>query len=427
MTPPVKPLISLVLSLCSALVLSGCATNPVTGERELNLISQEREIAIGEQQYQPTLQTQGGRYYRDKALNEYVDDVGQSLAQVSDRPELPYEFEIINSGVPNAWALPGGKIAINRGLLVELDNEAQLASVLGHEVVHAAARHSASRMQRGMLIQLGVAGVGLGVSLSDNRYAPLIMGGAALGSQLIMAQYSRAHEFEADRFGMQYMVAAGYHPDAAVELQKTFVRLSEGGNNDFISGLFQSHPPSQARVEANSQLASRLTRDGKLYRERYQKHIAGLRQHSDAYEAHDKARKAMREDESDKALALIESAIAQVPNEAAFFNLRANILRERGDRDDAMADYHRAVELYPGMFRYRLDRGLLHRELENWQEAERDLKASIETVPTSIAYLGLGDAVRRQGRQSQAQPYYEKAAQDDGRIGQLARQRLEAM
>jgi len=421
------PFRSILLIALLTVVVAGCTTNPVTGERQLNLISEEREIEIGKEQYQPTLQTQGGRYYRDEELNAYVDEVGQSLARVSDRPDLPYEFEVINNGVPNAWALPGGKIAINRGLLVELENEAQLASVMGHEVVHAAARHSAQRMQRGMLMQLGVAGIGLGAALSDNRYAPLIMGGAAIGSQLIMAQYSQAHEFEADRFGMEYMVEAGYHPDAAVELQQVFVRLSENKNSDFISGLFRSHPPSPKRVEANRKHAQELGRNGEFYTDRYQKHIAGLKKNSDAYEAYDRARKAMQEEEGEKALALVNSAIDQVPNEAAFRNLRAEIHREQDNRDKAMADYNRAVELYPEMFRYRLNRGLLHRELENWQDAERDLEASIETVPTSIAYLGLGDAVRAQGRASEAKQHYEKAAQDGGRIGEMARERLKSM
>ncbi|TDT43003.1 putative Zn-dependent protease [Halospina denitrificans] len=419
---------TLPLILLTALVLGGCTTNPVTGESQLRLMmSEDEEVAIGKEQYQPTLQIQGGRYYRGEELNAYVSEVGQSLARVSDRPNMPYEFTVINSGVPNAWALPGGKIAINRGLLVELDNEAQLAAVLGHEVVHAAASHSAQRMQRGMLINLGVAGIGLGVALSDNRYAPLIMGGAAVGSQLIMAQYSQAHELESDRYGMQYMAKAGYNPEAAVELQQVFVKLSEGGNNDFITGLFQSHPPSQERVEANRKIAKELGSTGEFYSERYEQKLAGLRRDRDAYTAYDKARKAMQEEEREKAMALIESAIDQVPNEAAFFSLRGDIRREMDNADQAMSDYNQAVELYPQMFRYRLNRGLLHREQENWESAEKDLKASLDSVQTSIAYLGLGDAVAAQGRNSEARQYYQRAAQDQGQIGELARQRLKAM
>ena len=141
------------LALLAAVVLfAGCATNPVTGEKDFMLVSESQELSIGKQNYSPLRQAQGGDYVADPQLQAYVDEVGQKLAAVSDR-KLPYEFHVINNSVPNAWALPGGKIAINRGLLVELDSEAELAAVLGHEVTHAAAKHSAQQMSRGMLLQ----------------------------------------------------------------------------------------------------------------------------------------------------------------------------------------------------------------------------------------------------------------------------------
>ena len=139
---------------------SSCAVNPVTGERELSLLSKSQQIQIGTQQYSPGQQSQGGVYHLDPSLNAYVNEIGQKLAAVSAEPGFPYEFVVLNNSVPNAWALPGGKIAINRGLLVELEDEAELAAVLGHEVVHAAAGHGASQMSRGMLIGLG-AGLSL--------------------------------------------------------------------------------------------------------------------------------------------------------------------------------------------------------------------------------------------------------------------------
>ncbi|XOZ34655.1 M48 family metalloprotease [Halomonadaceae bacterium KBTZ08] len=417
----------LLALMLSVLATTGCGVNPVTGERELRLVSESDELKIGRQQYQPTVQTQGGRYYRDKELNHYVAQVGQSLAEVSDRPDLPYEFTVINSGVPNAWALPGGKIAINRGLLTELENEAQLAAVMGHEIVHAAARHSAQRMQRGTLINLGVAGIGIGLGLSDNEYAGLVMGGAALGSQLIMAQYSRSHELESDRYGMQYMAEAGYNPEAAVQLQQVFVKLSEKEQSNFVTGLFRSHPPSQKRVEANRRIADKLGRQGRFGEERYQHMTAGLRESADAYEAYRRARKAAGEGDSEQALALLEQAIKQVPDEAAFHNLRADIRRQQDKPEAALTSYNQAVELYPAMFSYRIGRGLTHQELQDFEAAERDLKASLEVVPTSIAYLGLGDAVAAQGQTSDARRYYKKAAQDEGKIGERARQRLESL
>lgn len=423
MTQP-RVLLALIFT---ALVTTGCGVNPVTGEQELRLVSESDELEIGKEQYQPTIQTQGGRYYRDEQLNNYISEVGQSLAQVSDRPDLPYEFTVINSSVPNAWALPGGKIAINRGLLTELDNEAQLAAVMGHEIVHAAARHSAQRMQRGTLINLGVAGIGLGLGLTDNEYAGLIVGGAALGSQLIMAQYSRSHELESDHYGMEYMAEAGYNPEAAVQLQEVFVRLSENQQSNFISGLFSSHPPSQERVEANRQIADELGRQGTFGKARYQRMVAGLREDADAYEAYDRARKAAGEGNAEQALALLEQAVEQVPNEAAFHSLRGDLRLDAGKHEAALDNYNRAVELYPEMFRYRIGRGLTYREMDNFKAAEQDFKASLEVVPTSIAYLGLGDSVSGQGRTDEARQYYQKAAQGKGEIAERARQRLNAL
>lgn len=128
-------------SLLILAALAGCSTNPVTGRSEITFVGEDTEIRMGEQNYVPMQQSQGGEYDIDPVLTEYVQGVGQKLSAVSDRP-LPYEFVVLNNSVPNAWALPGGKIAINRGLLTELESEAELAAVLGHEIVHAAARHS---------------------------------------------------------------------------------------------------------------------------------------------------------------------------------------------------------------------------------------------------------------------------------------------
>jgi len=129
-----KLLLSLLLI---PIFLSGCATNPVTGRKELSLVSEAKEIDIGEQQYAPMRQSQGGDYVVDEELTKYISEIGQKLAAASDR-KLPYEFKVLNSSVPSAWALPGGKIVINRGLLTELKDEAELAAVIGHEIVHAA-------------------------------------------------------------------------------------------------------------------------------------------------------------------------------------------------------------------------------------------------------------------------------------------------
>lgn len=115
--------------------ISACGTNPVTKKREFQIVSESQEISIGKQNYGPTRQSQGGDYILDPELTAYVQSIGNKLAAVSDR-QLPYEYAIINDSTPNAWAMPGGKIAFNRGLLYELNNEAELAAVMGLSLIH---------------------------------------------------------------------------------------------------------------------------------------------------------------------------------------------------------------------------------------------------------------------------------------------------
>ena len=238
-----------LLALAGLVVsVSGCVVNPVTGERQLGFVSEAQEIQLGTQNYAFMQQAGGGEFDIDPELTAYVQGVGNRLAAVSDR-DLPYEFVVLNSSVPNAWALPGGKIAINRGLMTELESEAELAAVLGHEIVHAAARHSAAAMERGMLLQVAVIGTAIATRESD--YSNLAVGGANVGAQLINQAHGWGAELESDRYGMEYMSRAGYNPQGAVALQETFVRLSEGRRQDWLSGLFGSHPPTQERGNAN--------------------------------------------------------------------------------------------------------------------------------------------------------------------------------
>ncbi|HET8849555.1 MAG TPA: M48 family metalloprotease [Marinobacter sp.] len=414
----------LITTLLLLLALAGCSVNPVTGERQLSLISESEELALGAEQYTPTQQTQGGQFYLDPELTVYVRDVGQKLAAVSDRPDLPYEFVIINSSIPNAWALPGGKIAINRGLLIELDNEAQLAAVLGHEIVHAAASHSVQRMQQAMLISAGVAG--LGFALSDNEWAGLLMGGAALGAQLALAQYSQSDELESDAYGIRYMKEAGYDPQAAVELQELFFELSQarGQDSNWVTGLFATHPPSAERVQENQELVQQIGAGGYRGREVYQRRTAMIRELQPAYDAHDEALKLASEGDLDAALASINKAIKLAPREAMFYALRGRIYQEQDQRIKAQQDFDKAVELYPEMFEYQLYNGLNALAMNKLDKAQGHLERANQVVPTSIAYLRLGDIARQQGRTNEAARYYATAAEAGGPIGEEARQKL---
>ncbi len=407
-----------ILLLLLIFILPGCATNPVTGRPELNLISESREIQLGRENYGPSRQIQGGDYNLDPELTRYVKNVGMKLAAVSDRPNLPYDFAVINNSVPNAWALPGGKIAVNRGLLVELKNEAELAAVLGHEIVHAAARHGAKSMERGMLLEGALLATAMAVRNSD--YASLAIGGAQIGAVLISQKYSRNAELEADYYGMRYMSRAGYNPQAAVRLQELFLRLSKEGRQNWLNGLFASHPPSRERLEANRETALSLPPGGKLYAKRYQLKIAHLIKTKEAYKAYDEGRKALSKGKIKKALALSQKAIKIEKREALFYGLRGDARLKQRRLKDALKDFNKALSLNDRFFYFYLKRGQTEAKLGDRLAARRDLEKSKSLLPTASAYNSLGNLYLAEGHRQKAVQYFRAAAGSKSQPGRQA-------
>lgn len=411
-------------SLLSLLLLGGCTVNPVTGASELLFVSPAQELSIGQQQYAPSQQSQGGQYMVDPELTVYVSQVGKKLAAVSGRPDLPYEFVVLNNDVPNAWALPGGKIAINRGLLTHLDDEAQLAAVLAHEVVHAAAGHSAQQMTQGIL--LGLGGQIVGIIGSQAGYGELIGTGSQLGSALIQSRYSRDKELEADRYGMTYMSRVGYEPEAAVELQETFVKLSQGQQSSWMDGLFASHPPSTARVEANRQYAAQLT-PGVRNEKAYQKAIAQLKKDAQAYAYNQEALKAANSGQMDQALALVNKAIKAQPKESLFYTTKGQLQLQQKDYQNALSSFQQAHKLYPEYFLPLLGSGLAAKSLKSYARAEQDLILSSKLLPTQLTAFHLGEVTLAQNKTSEAINYFKQSAQGGGEIGQASLAHLQKL
>ncbi|MDA1076038.1 MAG: M48 family metalloprotease [Proteobacteria bacterium] len=401
--------------------LGGCITNPITGETELGWVSTEQQIAIGTQQYVPSQQMQGGQFVADAELVAYVTQVGNRVSAKSPA-RLPYEFVILNNPVPNAWALPGGKIAVNRGLLLEMKNEAELAAVLGHEVIHAAGRHGAEAMERGMLLQGAMLAAAVGAQTTE--YGGMVMQGAMVGAQLITQRYGRDAEREADFYGTRMLAEAGYDPQAAVTLQETFLRLSGEKQTDFIQGLFASHPPSAERVANNKGLVRTLRSEGytngEFGADRYQAALRGLRQAEPAYKAFDEAQAALSADKPDEALSKVNEALRLYPSEPSFHGLRGDIRQTQKRYKDALTNYDRAIGIQDNLFSLYLSRGLAHVALANSDAAKADLTASAKLLPTAVALNELGKIAEAQGDQATAIKYYEAAAASRSESGQAA-------
>lgn len=264
-------------TLALAATAAGCAVNPVTGKQQLMLVSESQEISLDQENSPHQFSADYGKAL-DPELNAYLDQVGQDLAAVSHRPEMPYSFRAVNATYVNAYAFPGGSIAATRGILLELEDEAELAALMGHEIGHVSARHTAARMSTGMLAQLAVAGLAIAVSTQDSEMGALTAGLGGIGAGLLLAKYSRDDERQADKLGMRYMVKGGYDPQGMVGLMDVLRSMSKHKPNA-IEQMFASHPMSDERY-ATAQL--RIKNEfpqfkGAYHRERYMDNTARLR------------------------------------------------------------------------------------------------------------------------------------------------------
>ncbi|MCC5846495.1 MAG: M48 family metalloprotease [Verrucomicrobia bacterium] len=381
-----KPLRIFLSALLLGLLIYGCATNPVTGRSELALISEQQEIALGRDNYGYQQQLQGGPYLLDDELTRYVREVGEKLARVSDRPHLPYEFVVLNDSTWNAWAMPGGKIAINRGLLKSLRNESELAAVLAHEIVHVAARHSAQQMQRGMMLQLGVAGA---AGLAGENRGDIVQTVGGLAGGLGLLRYSRAAEIEADYYGILYMVDAGYDPVGAVTLQEMFAE-----NQRSAGGWLASHPASVERVRRNREAIERnRSENGYIGENEYRVRTRNLRDRAPAYELYDQGLEALKNNRHQEALRLANEAQNVEPREALFHGLEAKAHEAMNNPNAALRAWDQAIQLNSEWFLFHLERGLLHEKAGRHTQARRDLERSFELLPTQTAK----DALERLG------------------------------
>ena len=231
-----------------------CALNPVTGKRELMLMSSSDELAMGQQTDPQILGTYGK--YEDADLARYVSALGKRLGALSHQPNLAYTIQVLDSPVVNAFAVPGGYVYLTRGILAYLNDEAELAGVVAHEIGHIAARHSAQQYSKAQFAQLGL-GLGSVLSKTFRKYA----GVAQAGVELLFLSFSRSDEREADSLGVEYSAKAGYDSNHMANLFVSLERLNPGESQGGLPGWFSTHPNPENRIAA-------IKRDTQVWREK---------------------------------------------------------------------------------------------------------------------------------------------------------------
>ncbi len=371
----------LVYTAFLALLVPACTVNPVTGKSQLDLMGEAQELEMGRQLYPRYTQSSLGEV-PDEGLQAYVDGVGLRLAAVSHRPEIPWEYNAVNDPDVNAYALPGGKISITRGLLSRMETEDELAAVLGHETGHVTARHAAQHYTRAMLTQLALVGGMAYMEIQDVKYRNIYALGGMIGAQLVLARYSRDQERQSDHLGLEYMTAAGYNPEGMVDL----LEILEGEHRrepDFVDRMFGSHPLTRERIEdARARVAALPAEDRARppVRKPFLQHAAHVRETREAYDRLAQARRLLADEQPAKALPLLRQSSDEWPSDGL---LRAFLAAVEADRQPrrALTDAARAARDAPKIFVVQVVAARVFLKDRRYDEALRYAETAGEILP----------------------------------------------
>ncbi len=369
-------------SISAAGLVAGCATNPVSGKSQLMLMSEAQEIQIDKQQSPHQFSADYGPT-QDSSLNAYLQQTGKRMAARTHRPQMPYSFRAVNATYVNAYAFPGGSIAATRGILLSLENEAELAALLGHELGHVNARHTAEQMSKGTLTQMVLMGVMVAASTQGDGWGQLAQVAGMIGGSALLAKYSRDNERQADALGMEYMVRSQYSPQGMVDLMDMLKGMSK--HKPGISQvLFASHPMSTERYDTairriQSKYASALKNP--IYRERYMDNTTNLRKIKGAIETMQKSEVAMARKKYPEAEGDLKRALAQVPEDYAGLMMMSKCLLAQNKNSQAKRFVDKAKQVYPQEAQAHHFSGLTALRLKRFNEALHDFDQYDKLLP----------------------------------------------
>lgn len=373
----------LQLASVSALgTIVGCATNPVTGNLQFMLVSEEQEINIDKKRSPFQFSADYGAS-RDNELNKYINEVGLKIAALTHRPNIPYSFRAVNATYVNAYAFPGGSIAVTRGILLSLKNEAELAALLGHELGHVNARHSAEQMSKSILSQTLIAAGTAVLQTKDGAAGDIALQMGSLVSGAFLAYYSRSDEREADSLGMQYMVAAGYNSNGMVGLMEILQNMAKSKPNA-LELMFATHPMSDERYNSaleSSRTTYQSSQKNPLYPERYMDKTARLRAIKDAIEELQVGESYMSKRKYYEAENHFRNALKKAPQDYAGLIMMSKCLcaQQKYSEAERYADTAKQVDPQEAQARYWLGYAALKRQ--KYEAAHQEFSSYERILP----------------------------------------------
>jgi len=417
-----------LLALSAVGLVVGCAVSPVTGRPQLMLISEEEEIAL-DKNYSPLQISNDYGRSQDQALNDYVHQVGLSIAKLTHRPQMPYSFQVVNATYVNAYAFPGGSVACTRGILVALNNEAELAALLGHELGHVNARHTAQQISKGMLTQVVVGGFSVLAGTKATMLGQLAAQLGSIGAGVLLAAYSRDNEREADDLAMEYMTKAGYSPGGMVGLMNMLRSLSKEKPGT-IELMFATHPMSDERYQtALTNSRSKYAQFAKLpmYRERFMDNTANLRRIKGAIEEMQKGEKEMASKKYNDAENHFRQALHIAPDDYTALVMMAVCQLTQKKTNEGLNFLEKAKQVYPQEAQAHQLSGLVRLQTKNFELAYQDFSTCQTLLPANPHYTFFkGFAQEGMGNKPAAAKEYHLYLQtvQEGKYAQHAYRRL---
>lgn len=418
-------------SMSAAGILSGCSENPATGEKQFMIVSEKAEIRLDKENSPHQIASDYG-ILQDKGLNHYIDKVGNKLVPMTHRPKMPYSFQGVNATYINAYAFPGGTIAATRGILLKLENEAELAALLGHELGHVNARHTARQMSKRTLTSIAVWGIKTYVNRKHSEYTEIAEKLGMLGAGALLASYSRDNEREADALGNAYMVKAGYSTKGFVGLMEMLMNLSKR-KSGITQLLFSTHPMSDERYRTAIKTARseyQASQDMSLNRERYMDETSRLRNIRSAIEDMQKGDLLMASRKFDNAENYYGRALKQAPDDYAGLLMMAKCMMAKGERTRASRYAEQAKQICPSEAQAYHISGFIKMRGKEFDAAYNDFGKCDKLLPgnPNIAFFK-GYALDGMNRKRQAAAEYVRYLKtvQEGSYAKHAQKRLEAL
>lgn len=414
--------------MVTAGVVTGCAVNPVTGQSQLMLVSEEQEIQLDRQNSPHQFSADYGAT-QDEALNGYIQRTGKGIAAHTHRKDMPYNFHTVNATYVNAYAFPGGSIGVTRGILLKLDSEAELAALLGHELGHVNARHTAEQMSKGILTQTLVTGASIYLGTKGAGYGQLSSALGTIGAGALLAHYSRDNEREADALGMEYMVGSNYSPEGMVGLMEMLNGLNKQQPNS-AAVLFSTHPMSNERLTTAVQSAQsqyKHAAEQPLHRERFKDQTSALRSKRDAIESMQAGEKEMGKKRYSQAESHFAKALQQTPNDYAGLLMMSKCLMAQNKKTASQRYAAKAKQVYPQEAQAYQMTGLANLYQKRFAAAFNDFETVEKKLPGNPNTIFLkGYAADKMGERKRAANAYYRYLQmtNQGDPARYAHQRL---